>query len=357
MNRTRLLSRTALPTLALTLALAGVANAAETPAAADINSCAKPEWPKEALRQEQHGKVTLEFLVGVDGSVRDARIAKSSGYPLLDVAAQEGIRRCRFKPGTKDGQPVEGWMKMQYVWTLDNAPRYDEAAIKAMREAAAGGAPDAVLRLARLQLSPTQAAAYDPAAALAALRKLAATGNAAAQEMLGMALLAGRSVPPDLAEARRLLTGAATDGLPAAQYVLAGLLLNGATSADDLAAGERWMRLAAQGGHRAAQARLGARLVLRPEQAAEGIDLLRQAVAKSDRLAQTVLGRCYETGTGVERDYAQALALYTPAAAAGNADAKRGLARLYEQGLGVARDAAKARILYAEADSASGQQP
>lgn len=346
MNPVRLLSRAVL----LSVALTGVAKAAETPAAADINSCAKPEWPKEALRLEQHGKVTLEFLVGVDGSVRDARIARSSGYPLLDVAAQEGIRRCRFKPGTKDGQPVEGWMKMQYVWTLDSAPRYDEATLKTMREAAAGGAPDAVLRLARVQMSPAQAA-YDPAAALAALRKLAATGNAAAQEMLGMALLTGRSVAPDLAEARRLLTNAATDGLPAAQFALAGLLLNGAASADDLAAGERWMRLAAQGGHTAAQARLGARLVQRPEFAAEGIDLLRKAAGGNDRFAQATLGRCYETGMGAARDYAQALALYTPAAAAGNADAKRGLARLYEEGHGVARDTAKARALYAEADS------
>jgi TPR repeat protein len=128
-------------------------------------------------------------------------------------------------------------------------------------------------------------------------------------------------------------------------------------SAEELTAGERWLRLAAQGGHRSAQARLGARLVQRPEHVAEGIDLLRKAVAHSDRLAQAALGRCYETGTGVERDYAQALALYTPAAAGGNADAKRGLARLYEQGLGVARDGAKARTLYAEADSASGMQP
>lgn len=351
MSVTRSLSRAAL----LALGLSGAASAADYPAAADLKNCARPEWPKEALRLEQQGKVTLEFLVGADGDVRDARILRSSGYPLLDVAAQEGIRRCRFKPATKDGQPIEGWMRMQYVWTLENTPHYDEAALKAMREAAAGGAPDAVLRLARVQLSPTQAA-YDPPAALAALRKLAATGNAAAQELLGMTLLIGRSVPPDVAEARKLLTNAATDGLPTAQFVLAGLLLNGG-SADDVAAGERWLRLAAQGGIVGAQARLGTRLVLQAGHEQEGVEMLRKAAARSDRLAQAMLGRCYETGTGVQRDYAQALALYTPAAAAGNADAKRGLARLYEQGNGVARDPAAARKLYQEADRASGQQP
>ncbi|WUR12736.1 TonB family protein [[Empedobacter] haloabium] len=218
MSVTRSLLRAAL----LALGLSGAACAADAPAAADINNCAKPEWPKEALRLGQHGKVTLEFLVGEDGAVRDARIAGSSGYPLLDVAAQDGIRRCRFKPATKDGQPVESWMKLQYVWTLDTTPRYDEATLKTMREAAAGGAPDAVLRLARVQLTPAQAA-FDPPAAVAALRPLAARGNAAAQTLLGYCFETGTGVQRDRAQALALYTPAAAAGDADAQRGLARL--------------------------------------------------------------------------------------------------------------------------------------
>jgi len=93
-----------------------------TRAAVKFSSCTKPEWPKEALRNEQTGKVTLGFLIGTDGVVKDSKIVTSSGYPLLDEAAREGIRKCRFIPGTIDGVAQEGWQMMQYIWTLEPNP-------------------------------------------------------------------------------------------------------------------------------------------------------------------------------------------------------------------------------------------
>jgi protein TonB len=90
-----------------------------TAAVADFNTCAKPEWPKAALRNEETGTVTLSFLIADDGRVTDSKIVKSSGYRELDKAAQTGIARCRFKPATVDGKPEQAWMQMQYVWTLE----------------------------------------------------------------------------------------------------------------------------------------------------------------------------------------------------------------------------------------------
>ncbi len=89
------------------------------PAAADFNTCAKPEWPKASLRNEETGTVTLQFLIGVDGRVADSKIQKSSGFRDLDKAAVTGISKCRFKPGMTDGKPEQAWMTMQYVWTLE----------------------------------------------------------------------------------------------------------------------------------------------------------------------------------------------------------------------------------------------
>lgn len=102
-------------------ATAAPANAspARVAAVADFNTCAKPEWPKASLRNEETGTVTLSFLIGVDGRVADSKILKSSGFRDLDKAAVTGISKCRFKPGLTDGKPEQAWMQMQYVWTLE----------------------------------------------------------------------------------------------------------------------------------------------------------------------------------------------------------------------------------------------
>jgi protein TonB len=90
-----------------------------TPAVVDFSTCAKPEWPKSSLRNEETGTVTMAFLIGVDGRVAEAKVVKSSGFRDLDKAAQTGISKCKFKPATVDGKPQEGWQQMQYVWTLE----------------------------------------------------------------------------------------------------------------------------------------------------------------------------------------------------------------------------------------------
>ncbi|MET0855992.1 MAG: TonB family protein [Telluria sp.] len=94
-------------------------NPVRVAAVADFNTCAKPEWPKASLRNEETGTVTLSFLIGADGRVADSKILKSSGFRDLDKAAVNGIGKCRFKPGLVDGKPEQAWMQMQYVWTLE----------------------------------------------------------------------------------------------------------------------------------------------------------------------------------------------------------------------------------------------
>ena len=60
----------------------------------------------------------MRFLIDTNGRAKESEVKKSSGYPLLDEAAREGISKCSFKPATADGVPVEQWMFMQYIWTL-----------------------------------------------------------------------------------------------------------------------------------------------------------------------------------------------------------------------------------------------
>ena len=115
---------------ALVLALAGIgvlANASATAKAAPkdahaymlTENCKKPLWPAASKAAKEHGTVTLEFGVTVDGKTTSSAIVKSSGFRALDEAARDGLKLCPFQPAIKDGKPVQSKVKMQYVWVPD----------------------------------------------------------------------------------------------------------------------------------------------------------------------------------------------------------------------------------------------
>jgi TPR repeat protein len=65
--------------------------------------------------------------------------------------------------------------------------------------------------------------------------------------------------------------------------------------------------------------------------------------------AQTNIGRLYENGSGVDKDYAKALAWYQKAADQGDAGAQFSVGLFYESGWGVEKDYAKALAWYRRA--------
>lgn len=89
-------------------------------AVVDSKACARPEYPRSALRNGDTGTVTLALLIGTDGRVAESRVEKSSGVRDLDRAAQAGLSLCRFQPGTVDGVPQQSWTRMEYVWSLED---------------------------------------------------------------------------------------------------------------------------------------------------------------------------------------------------------------------------------------------
>jgi uncharacterized protein len=145
--------------LALALALSPAQardDVPDSPAVANFSTCTKPVWPRTALRFEQQGTVTLSFLIGTDGAVADSRIEKSSGFPLLDDAAQAGISRCKFKPRIRNGVAEQSWVKMQYVWTLGPPKAKTTAQRETWLEAESGaarGEPDQEYKLAVLLMT------------------------------------------------------------------------------------------------------------------------------------------------------------------------------------------------------------
>ena len=83
------------------------------------NNQIKPRYPPQAMRQRHEGTVTLLVLVGVDGSVKDVKVEKSSGYRELDRAAMDAVRRWRFNPEKKNGKVVEGYARVPVNFSLN----------------------------------------------------------------------------------------------------------------------------------------------------------------------------------------------------------------------------------------------
>jgi TonB family protein len=64
-----------------------------------------PGYPLELMRQNVQGTVTLSAVIRSDGSVGDVRILRGVD-DRLDAYATAALSRWRFKPATKNGEPV-----------------------------------------------------------------------------------------------------------------------------------------------------------------------------------------------------------------------------------------------------------
>ena len=81
--------------------------------------CEKPEYPREALMNEEQGTVRIRVLVDASGKVIDAKVKKSSGSKILDKAATKAYSLCTFKPAMKDGVPQQDWYELEYPFVIE----------------------------------------------------------------------------------------------------------------------------------------------------------------------------------------------------------------------------------------------
>lgn len=327
---------------------------AATKPAVNFNSCAKPVWPRASLRNEETGTVKLAFLIDADGKVADTKIESSSGFPLLDMAAREGIARCTFKPAMVDGKPEKAWMKLAYVWSIESSPQISPEAWQDAKTRAARGEAKGEYDLAQLYLNGPSPDKDRPEAQR--LLELAAAKNLGdAQFTLALMLMPPKN-QADAARTVELLTGAAEKGRVSAQHVLGLFYTRGQLVPKDLDKGVAWLRKAHAGGHEASASQLGSVLMVRAgtvDQVAEAIALLRIGAERLDPAALYELGLAYEKGTGVDQDYLQAAGYYQKAVLGRSRLAMRALAAMYERGQGVRADAAEADRLRTMAASAN----
>ena len=65
----------------------------------------QPIYPSNAKTLRTTGVVKVEVTVSETGEV--AQVQKTSGPPMLQAAAKDAIKKWKFKPFTRDGQPVK----------------------------------------------------------------------------------------------------------------------------------------------------------------------------------------------------------------------------------------------------------
>lgn len=83
--------------------------------------CPAPQWPREALRYELEGTTTVEYSAGKDGSVRNVRVLKSSGWRILDAASVQQVSQCTVRPDQARDESSQEFL--QHVWRLEGAER------------------------------------------------------------------------------------------------------------------------------------------------------------------------------------------------------------------------------------------
>jgi len=79
----------------------------------------KPAYTAEAMRAKVQGTVWLQCVVMPDGSIGSVQITKSLDSTFgLDQEAIKAAKQWRFKPGTRQGEPVPVLVTIELTFTL-----------------------------------------------------------------------------------------------------------------------------------------------------------------------------------------------------------------------------------------------
>lgn len=77
-----------------------------------------PRYPRDAQRRGQSGTVLLRVHVDRTGEPSSVDLVQSSGSRSLDRAAVDAVRRWRFDPAIRNGQPTDGVVQIPITFNL-----------------------------------------------------------------------------------------------------------------------------------------------------------------------------------------------------------------------------------------------
>jgi protein TonB len=80
-----------------------------------------PAYPQDLMRDHIEGTVTVYAVIHSDGSVGELRVLRGID-DRLDTNAMTALSHWRFRPGTKNGSPVELEAVVQIPFVLRKLP-------------------------------------------------------------------------------------------------------------------------------------------------------------------------------------------------------------------------------------------
>jgi TonB family protein len=80
------------------------------------------DYPPASIRAKDQGRISIYSLIDVDGRVREARVAASSGIKRLDDAALRAARKFRYQPAQINGMPAATWWPLRIFFLLQPGP-------------------------------------------------------------------------------------------------------------------------------------------------------------------------------------------------------------------------------------------
>jgi len=76
-------------------------------------------YPYHAKRQGIEGVVSVRFLVDKEGKVSRLSVTRAKPPNVFESAVLRSVARWRFRPGYKDGEPVDTWVETEIEFTLE----------------------------------------------------------------------------------------------------------------------------------------------------------------------------------------------------------------------------------------------
>ena len=67
----------------------------------------EPKYTEDARKERCQEIAVLEAIVRKDGALEVLRVIRSTGCVSLDESAIQALKQWRFRPGSKDGLPVD----------------------------------------------------------------------------------------------------------------------------------------------------------------------------------------------------------------------------------------------------------
>ncbi|HEY7640605.1 MAG TPA: energy transducer TonB [Steroidobacteraceae bacterium] len=80
-----------------------------------------PTYPPASRRAGEQGTVQLKVLVDTSGRASNVAVTKSSGFPRLDQAAIEAVRKWRFAAATDGTNKIQAYTQVAVTFKLTEA--------------------------------------------------------------------------------------------------------------------------------------------------------------------------------------------------------------------------------------------